>query len=304
MNENKILNMALEYIDKSDVERAFSFLLEGKKELKEVSGQYYNFLYCLAALTNNNDDALNFLEEAILEKELWYRTEVFEDDDLNSIREDERFINCFKISEKRFKLAKENARTVNTWKKRVSNKLAIGLHGNQQNINDSKEYWDFLCGEGYQVEYIQSSEIDSCGIFRWEDEGSGPKQLANELKRIMWDEYDKTVFCGFSSGCNTILRCILSEGVECTSIIMQSPWIPMIDTMLDEITDRIEELNINILIICGTEDKDCMPNSKRLYESLKKRKLSVVGEWIEEMNHDFPLDFDIIVRNYLNMVKD
>jgi len=300
MNENKIINRALTLMDQSGIDCAYRYLLDHKKQVKKMGGQYYNFLYCLAALCNKTNEALDHMEEAIIEKGLWYRTAVFEDEDLESIRQEERFIKCFEISEKRFSKARENTKTISTWAGKDSDKLVVALHGNQQNMCDSKNTWSFLKDEGYQVAYIQSSEIDSCDLFRWEDDGNGPEQLEEALRHMMLNQYDEKVLCGFSAGCNTILRTLLLSNIKWSHIILQSPWIPIIESELDALTTKLKALEITVTIICGTEDEDCFPLSKTMFESLYNGGVKVNRKWITGLSHDLPDGFDVIVKKYLD----
>lgn len=299
MNEEKILNKAQVIMEDSSIVEAYNYLIKKKQGSDSVSGQYYNFLYCLAALSGNEDQALSHLEEAIIDKGYWYRTEVFEDEDLDSIRTDERFLKCFDLSEERFAAARKNAKTVNTWDKKECNQIAMVLHGNQQNISDSKRNWGFLSNEGYQVEYIQSAEIDSYGIFRWEDYGTGPSQLEDELSKISWNEYDTRVLCGFSAGCNTILRAILEKDIQCNHIVLQSPWIPIVEDRCSEIASLLKKKNIKATIFCGLLDEDCFSHSEKLCQALIDNNSNVDHEWIEGLLHAFPEDFESRVKKYL-----
>jgi len=300
MNENKIINETLALMDKLGTDDAYRYLLENKGQVEKIGGQYYNFLYCLAALCNKTNEALDHMEEAIIEKGLWYRTAVFEDEDLDSIRQEERFVKCFEISEECFSHAKENVKTISTWAGKNSDKLVVALHGNQQNIHDSKSTWSFLEGQGYQVVYIQSSEIDSCDLFRWEDDGNGPEQLEGALSQMMLNTYAEKVLCGFSAGCNTILRALLCSNIKWTHIILQSPWIPIVESELEALIRKLKALEVIVTIICGNEDEDCLPLSKKLFESLKNSGVRVNKAWITGLAHDLPDNFEVIVKKNLD----
>ncbi|GMQ61955.1 alpha/beta hydrolase [Vallitalea maricola] len=182
-----------------------------------------------------------------------------------------------------------------------SNKIAFALHSNQQSIVHSKSDWEFVENLGFQVEYVQSEEIDSCGIFRWEDNGTGSEQLSSEIKKMDWEKYDEKILCGFSSGCNTILKTLLKYDIKCTSLLLQSPWIPMIDEDLKKLSDKLERYSTNVYIVCGMEDEDCFARSQILYHELKGRDINVKKLWVEKLGHEFPNDYTIIYENLLYM---
>jgi len=296
MNEEKILNKALSLLNDEGEKSAYMYLLKQKEKRDDWSGQYYNFLYCFAGINGAVEEAKAYLEEAIIEKGFWYRTEVFQDEDLDCIRDTDSFKACLEISEYRYQKALECAETVSTWKEKRKEKLAIALHGNQQNINDAKRSWQFLEKVGYQVECVQSKEIDAHNIFRWEDKGSGPEQLIDAIGKIKMADYDEHILCGFSSGCNTILRTLISFDLPCDTILLQSPWIPMIIEDLQALVAVIEEKDIRLIIVCGTEDVECFGQSLQLYEALSQSAIKVEKHWLEGLDHEFPENFDQLIK--------
>jgi len=66
----------------------------------------------------------------------------------------------------------------------IKNNLMLILHGNQQNNDISKESWQFIYRNKYQVEYLQSKEIDSYNLFIWEDKGNGTIQIKETIELI------------------------------------------------------------------------------------------------------------------------
>ena len=303
MTENQVLNQALEHIDGQSIHEAYEYLVSKKHMFDILSSQYYNYLYCLAALDDKPEDALNYLEEAIVDCELWYRPEVFEDEDLDSIRDTERFKEYQKISYQRYQSALKNSKTVSTWNNREKDCLALALHGNQQNMQDSQMAWGFLENCGYQVEYVQSNELDSCGIYRWEDDGSGAEQLVKIMDSIPWKNYKEKILCGFSSGCNVILQALMYEDISCDCILLQSPWIPMIDKSLDKLAEKLKQKDIKVIVLCGTNDKSCFFQSQRLVEKLKEQGVNVKARWIKGVEHKFSKNYKMLIKKLLKGKK-
>lgn len=154
MKENQLLNKTLEILNENGPEQAYDYISNKKKEFNLSSSQIYNYLYCLASVIGNIEEALFWLTEAIMEKNYWYRPEVFEDDDLNLIRDSEQFKTCEAISLQRYLDEEKKSKTLCTWTKMTKNNIVLALHGNQQNISICKESWDFLNNYEYQVEYV------------------------------------------------------------------------------------------------------------------------------------------------------
>lgn len=300
MNETQLLSRALELINEHGTLYAYNFLVANIYTLDSMSSQVYNFLYCLAATSDKKEEALRWLEEAIILKELWYRPEVFEDEDLNSLRDDIRFKTCSKISEERYLKAHKISKTQCTWINKRSNGLILVLHGNQQNNDISKVTWQFLDGEKCQVEYLQSEEIDSYNLFRWEDDGTGPIQLKETIDSIEWNSYEHKILCGFSAGCNVILRGIRDKDIRCNKIILQSPWIPIVKNNVNSLIQALKKNDIEVLIICGNDDEDCLKQCKIFESKLIEEELDVNTLYIEDLGHDYPENFNEIVLDFIN----
>lgn len=296
MNENKVLDKTIEILNKEGTKEAYKFLIS-EKENVEGSSQFYNFLYCLAALNDESEKALYFLEEAIIEKKMWYRPDVLLDDDLISIKDSERFLICKNISNARYKEAIKDARTLFTWEEKTATKLAIALHGNQQNIDACRNDWKFLESFGYQVEYVQSSEIDSKDLFRWDD--NAKVQLPFALEKIGSEKYQELILCGFSAACNEILKSILEHNINCNKLILVSPWILVIEKEIEKIVKVLNEKQIEVILICGKEDRDCYPMSVELAKLVEAKRGDVRTIFKENQGHEFLDDMESILKNTL-----
>lgn len=299
MNEIKLLYETLELMGDDGTEKAYDHLTSNLKQVDEPSSQVYNFLYCLAATSGKQDEALDWMEEAIMEKGLWYRPEVFEDEDLDSIRDSDRFKKYTGVSYTKFLEAKENVETVFTWREVRGDNLIIVLHGNQQNNDMSKEYWSEIESPVFQVEYLQSHEIDSYQLYRWEEDGDGPTQLKIAIESIDTSKYSSRTLAGFSAGCNTILRAVFEGVVECDKIILQSPWMPSIKNKMHEMIRILIEKDIEVLLICGLKDEDCLNLSLEFDKNAKAMGLKGKTVFIEGLGHEYPDHFKDIISEFL-----
>ena len=286
MNEEKLLDKTLCVLEEKDADSAYKFLLKNRNEVKEPTAHIYNFLYCLAAVSGHIDEALDFMEEAIVDKKMWYRSDVFEDDDLKSIRDTQRFKEYKKLSDERYFLAIKNADTYFSWTCKSADRLAVILHGNQQNINICRENWQFLNSRNYQLEYVQSKDIDSINLFRWEE--NAYPQLPAVFNKINNEPYSEVMLCGFSAGCNEILKSISVKPEICNKIFLASPWIPVIKEDGEAIAEKIAEKNIEVVIYCGKKDEDCYPLALSFAQMLKDKSVDVESIYTENEAHELP----------------
>jgi hypothetical protein len=299
MTENKLLDNTLKLMGENGTLKAYEYLKANLSNDVEWSGQIYNFLYCLAATSGKTEEALVWLQEAVIEKGLWYRPEVFDDSDLDSIRGEAQFALCRDISLKKYTEALQTAATKFSWKEKLKDNLMVVLHGNQQNNEISRSYWDGLDLPGYQIEYLQSKELDSHNLYRWEDDGDGPEQLASALGSIEGIQYNTITLAGFSAGCNTILRSVVLGKISVNKIILIAPWIPMIQEEMVQTVECLKNSGIEVITICGRLDEDCLPHCK-MFET-KAKELSFVCEnrYIDGLAHDYPEDFSDWAHNII-----
>lgn len=67
---------------------------------------------------------------------------------------------------------------------------------------------------------------------------------------------------GFSAGCDMLLRAVTFTSARCNLLILQSPWIPVIQEHTEELVCAILQKNIVLRIYCGAEDEDCLPMAR------------------------------------------
>ncbi len=206
MKEEQLINHTLNLLEDDDTRKAYEYLVENHDKVGAITGQTYNFLYCLAATSGKKDEAIAWMKEAILDKEMWYRPVVFEDEDLDSIRDHAMFKTCVSKSLERYELALEAAKSVLTWEDKTHDNLMLVLHGNQQNISICRQVWDKVETKSYQIEYLQSEELDSYDLYRWEEDGNGPSQLMKALNFTNWTSMIKEFWQDFQQGVTPFLE--------------------------------------------------------------------------------------------------
>ena len=188
--------------------------------------------------------------------------------------------------DERYFLAIKNTDTYFSWKSKTADKLAVILHGNQQNIEICKENWSFLNRKDYQLEYVQSKDIDSVNLFRWEDDAY--PQLPAVFNKINNEPYSEVLLCGFSAGCNEILKSICVSPAICNKIFLASPWIPIINSDGEKVAEVIAKQNIEVIIYCGRKDDDCYPLALSFEKLLKSKSVNVKTVYTENEDHELP----------------
>ena len=236
------------------------------------------------------DKALEWLTTAINEKGWWYRPEVLDDDDLSLLRSNDKFILLKSISDKRHAEAMSRAKAVFSLENTTADNLFIAVHGNTQNAQEARANWESILKDntGWQLETVQSAIPDGYGTFRWNYDMSSYIPVEHALEKAQAKGYKRIVCGGFSAGCDMLLRTIMYSEARCNTLVLQSPWIPVVEGNEEELLRAVKQKNIQIKIFCGSCDEDCLPMAEHLYDILNAGGVHVEYTIQEGSRHQFP----------------
>ena len=286
-NENDILETTLSIAEKGYPE-AYRVLLNAYEESPGSFGpQTFYFLACLAP---GPGAALEWLRKAIQENNWWYRPEVLEDEDLAALQKDGAFLSLKAISDDRYETAVSKAKAIFSWKKKRADNLFLAVHGNTQNGDVARADWEPIVGTRglWQLETVQSAQPDGYGTYRWRYDSTSYLPVANAMERVQTQGYHKIACGGFSAGCDMLLRAVTCSPTRCDLLVLQSPWIPVLQDQAEAVVRAISQKNITLRIFCGAEDEDCLPMAKQLYAAAKQAGCNVTLTVQENTRHQFP----------------
>ena len=286
--ENDILEKTLSLAEEGYA-AAYRFLLEKyERQPDDFGPQALYFLACLAGGDGQTEQALMWLDKSIRENGWWYRPEVLEDDDLASLNDNPAFHALKALSDERYAEAASKSRAVFSREGKTADKFFLAVHGNTQNAQIAREDWQPLLGSDWQLETIQSAEPDGYGTYRWSYDMESYLPVAEAIEKVQDAGYEKLVCGGFSAGCDMLLRAIALSPARCDALVLQSPWIPMLENHARELIDAIRQKNIYVKIRCGSEDGDCLPMAEQLHELLQKAGIPVELVIQPGNRHQFP----------------
>lgn len=288
--ENDILETTLSIAENAYSE-AYRFLLNAYEESPGSFGpQTFYFLACLAGGANMPELALTWLRKAIQENNWWYRPEVLEDDDLAALENDAAFLSLKVISDERYADALSKSKALHSWKKKTADNLFLAIHGNTQNGDVARADWEPIVGTDglWQLENVQSAEPDGYGTYRWSYDSTSYLPVANSMESVQNQGYHKIACGDFSAGCDMLLRAVAFSPAGCDLLLLQSPWIPVLQEHAEAVVRAISQKNIALRIFCGAEDEDCLPMAEQLYAVTKQAGCNVTLTVQENTRHQFP----------------
>ena len=112
--------------------------------------------------------------------------------------------------------------------------------------------------------------------------------ITNSMERMQNEGYHKIACGGFSAGCDMLLPAIIFTSARCDWLLLQSPWIPVLQGHAEDLLHAIRQKNITLRIFCGLEDEDCLPMAKQLYSAAKQAGIDVRLSVQENNRHQFP----------------
>ncbi len=290
--ENDILETTLA-IAENGYSEAYRFLLDAyENNIENYGPQTLYFLACLAGGMNMPEKSVKWLRKSIVDNGWWYRPEVLEDDDFKLLKEKPEFLWLKSISNARYVDAVRKSKPLFSWKVKTADNLFLAVHGNTQNGQIARNDWETIIegDNNWQLETIQSDEPDGYGTYRWSYDMVSYLPVANAIEKVQNEEYQKIVCAGFSSGCDMLLRAVVFTLVRCNLLILQSPWLPLLEGYAANLVHAIQQKNIALRIFCGAEDEDCLPLAKQLYMLMKREKLDVKLNIQENSRHQFPAE--------------
>ena len=288
--ENDLLEETLSLAE-TDYAQAYRFLLAAyEKEPGGFGPQTLYFLACLAGGAGMPDAALGWLRTAIEKNGWWYRPEVLVDDDLAQLEGRPEFLALKARSDARYADAVSAAKSVFSWNGKTADYLFLAVHGNTQNAQTARVDWaPILAGDDrWQLETIQSAEPDGYGTFRWSYDDTSFLPVANALDAMQGEGYEKIACGGFSAGCDMLLRAIAFTPARCDLLILQSPWIPVLQEHKAAILQALRQKDIALRIFCGADDEDCLPLAQELSAAANQAGLDAALTVQENCRHQFP----------------
>ena len=286
--ENNILEETLSLAEEGYA-AAYQFLLEAYEQNSGDFGpQALYFLACLAGGDGHAGWALDWLNLAIRENGWWYRPEVLEDDDLASLSDNPAFVALKAISDGRYAQAASESRAVFSWKGRTSDRIFLAVHGNTQNGQVAREDWRPLLDPAWQLETVQSAEPDGYGTYRWSYDATSYLPVADAIEKMQGAGYERIACGGFSAGCDMLLRAIAFSSARCDALVLQSPWIPMLEEHAGELILALRQKCVRVKTLCGAEDGDCLPMAEQLHELLQRGGIPAELTIQPGNRHQFP----------------
>lgn len=112
--------------------------------------------------------------------------------------------------------------------------------------------------------------------------------VAGALEALQTEGYETMSAAAFPPGATCCCAPFASPRARCDVLVLQSPWIPVLQEHSDALVRALREKHIALRIFCGLEDEDCLPLARQLYTAAKDAGLPVTLTTQEHTRHQFP----------------
>jgi predicted esterase len=308
----ELIHQAMRLDREGRLSEAYDLLTENGEKVVGNPAQILNFRYCIASKLGNKELAFKLMREAIIDRGYWYGYDyLFEDDDLKPLRDSPEFQSLAEICRGREVEAKKNCKpSLNIIKTESYNskhpKLLMALHGNGDSAALIEGNWLPCLRQGYSLAFPQSSQITFWEGHTWADLDKGRTELSQHLSSVRSEiavEPKDLILAGFSGGARLALLSVMRGDVTPGVLILMAPWLPELDRWEEEIR-YIGRKGIRFWVLCGDQDRDCLESSKKLSSILEEAGANVHQDIIQNLDHDFPLDFEERLSKTLKEFQD
>lgn len=250
---------------------------------------------CLLSLCGRADDVISVFRKG-LDAGLWWRTDVFNDPDLNAVRDLPGFKRLMAESQEKYEEMRtqvERDQTVLLPEEPASGgyPLLIALHGRNGNKDSNLAEWETARRKGWLVLLPQSTQPLFPGSYCWDD----PAQAIADLlfyQDLISQKYSidpqRAIIAGFSQGSGMAIQAALSGRIDARGFIGIGTWWNEPASLVPQ-TDR--EKRVRGYFITGEKDHT-FDTAKEIQKVLESNDVQFGEESHADLAHEFPPDFE------------
>jgi pimeloyl-ACP methyl ester carboxylesterase len=249
----------------------------------------------LRLLLGDAEAALALLEAGTARGEWWRPEPLLMDPDLDSIRDDQRFVAILEESRRRAEAAATSGRpTLRLLEPDAPNGSAlIALHGGAGNSNEYATHWDAAVSAGWLVVVPQSPLPAYSGgeSFTWPVPAAVAEQLAEHLDEVRRSHsFDRLVLAGTSQGARTALWCAVHAVPEPAVGVLAVAGAASLDDVLP-VLPAAAERHLRAWFLTGDRDF-AHPAVLETRDAFVETGIECRLTDVSGVGHTFPPDFD------------
>jgi predicted esterase len=250
---------------------------------------------CLLSLDGRADETLSVFREG-LASGLWWRSDVFNDNDLDAVRDLPEFQRLVVESHKQYEEARtnierEHVTLVPDGPTPAPYPLVIFLHGRNGHKESNRAEWEIARQKGWLVLLAQSTQPLFPGSYCWDDPARGMDDLHYYHAQVSRDypvDPRRVVMAGFSQGSGMAIHAALSGEFDARGFIGIASWSADPKSLAPQ-TEAAKHLRGYFM----TGGKDhTLETAKEIWSVMQEHGIAVAEELHPDLAHVFPPDFE------------
>ncbi|MRG85861.1 alpha/beta hydrolase [Salinibacillus xinjiangensis] len=303
----QLLNKTLEVLEDKGSMEAYQFISKYADQVKGNRAQIYNFQYCLAASSGQEHEALQLMEEAIIQNGFWYAYDyLMSDEDLKPLHPHKQFQKLTQLCQERENQAKAEQKPELKVLSHVDTQrpLIMAIHGDQENSSMTELHWQSVIQDGVTLALPQSSQIEFSNAYNWDNKDKGTREILEHYEFLISKNEissNQVILGGFSAGCGVGLNAVLTESMPVTGLILVAPWFPDLKEW-QHLLSKLKDQQTKVYVICGEQDVDCLEGTNQFVELLKLNGVNHTYKLISGLDHEYPEHFEDLLSEGVEFI--
>ena len=291
MTFNELTNQMVTLYHQDRKEEALRLIEQQQDAFPEEAARLTFWRMCFLSLIGRADDTLSVFRQG-LDAGLWWHQELFNDPDLNAVRDLPEFQHLMEISQTQYEEAQgqiERDYTVLLPESPSSGKypLLITLHGRNGNKASDLAQWELARQRGWLVLLAQSTQPVFQGAYHWDNPTRGLDDLLfyyEQVSQAYEIDRQRLLIAGFSQGSGMAIYTALRGAIPVSGFIGIGTW------WADPNELPAERKNIRGYFITGEKDHT-LERAREIQDVLREDHIQFAEEVHPSLGHEFSADF-------------
>jgi predicted esterase len=302
---------------------ALAVAFQAKEKFPEKSAKTSYWIGCLQSRLGESEEALQTLEKASKDGIWWPDQALLMEPDLDPLQSRPDFkaiiAESQRLKQRALLAAKPGVMvlTPRNFSPEERHALIIALTPRVGHPGEFAEHWTDALNQGFLLAVPHSSQPISSEEYCWDDPERSERDVAWAYKQIR-DKYNidpaKVIVAGFSQGAALAMYLTLNRTFPCRGFIAvaSSDWVAPEDKPADQRDHPSEAFasfirakdvkGLKGVIIIGDEDP-FWPKINKLLEGMVERGFNCKLDVVQNLGHEFPVDFERRAESATNFLR-
>ena len=292
MTFNELTDQMVTLYHQDRREEALRLIEQHQDAFPEQAARLTYWRMCFLSLTGRVNDALSVFKQG-LDAGLWWHKELFNDPDLNAVRDLPEFQRLMAISQEKYEemqgtMERDYAILLPELPSSGKYPLLITLHGRNGNKESDLVPWEVARQRGCLVLLAQSTQPVFQGAYHWDNPTRGLEDLLFYYQQVSQKyeiDQQRMIIAGFSQGSGMAIYTALKGNLPVRGFIGIGTWWADANELVGE------NRNVRGYFITGEKDHT-LDRAREIQNVLRDNDVPFSEEVHAELGHEFPPDFE------------